>query len=639
MPLPLPPSSARSRRLRLFSAASGLLLAAVVLVLAVAGVATPAQAAAYEAHQKVPVLVNTVGPFHNPAESYRYYSLPYCSPKDSSRSAQDNLGEVLAGDRRSPSLYDIRFGVDIQWTALCQFTLSQDDIRRFTNAIKQHYLFELFVDELPVKGFVGELEEETLQFEKHTHTETHVYLSTHWDFSISYNGNHVIAVNLTTDPQQRVELEYGKDITVEFSYSARWTPVTTRYADRLVVHSRSSIGEQQLEIHWLSIINSFVLVLLLTAFLGLVLVRALHKDFARYMDMETSPDPEHGEDGEHEADSDESGWKLVAGDVFRQPKQVMLFASAVGNGAQILALVLSLLCLALVGTFYPGNRGALYSACVLFYALTACIAGYVSTGLYLQLGGSRWATQAVLTTGLFALPLFVTFSVANSVAWAYGSSSALPAQTIVLIMLLWALVSFPLTIFGSMRARAAHQGGNANAKGAGALGAGVMDAPCKTNRVEREIPSTVWYRSPALHLLVAGFLPFSAIYMELHYIFASVWGHRPYTLYGILALAFLMLLLVTGMISVALCYFNLCAEDYRWWWRSLLSGAATGGYMYAYAMYYYHYRSEMSGALQATFFFGYMACVSYAFALMLGFVAFVCARKFVYHIYQSIKID
>ncbi len=27
-------------------------------------------------------------------------------------------------------------------------------------------------------------------------------------------------------------------------------------------------------------------------------------------------------------------------------------------------------------------------------------------------------------------------------------------------------------------------------------------------------------------MLMAGFLPFSAIYIELYYVFASVWGHQ-----------------------------------------------------------------------------------------------------------------
>jgi len=57
-------------------------------------------------------------------------------------------------------------------------------------------------------------------------------------------------------------------------------------------------------------------------------------------------------------------------------------------------------------------------------------------------------------------------------------------------------------------------------------------------------------------MFMAGFLPFSAIYIELHYIFASVWGHKIYTLFGILFIAFIMLFIVTSFITVALVYFQ-----------------------------------------------------------------------------------
>ena len=62
-------------------------------------------------------------------------------------------------------------------------------------------------------------------------------------------------------------------------------------------------------------------------------------------------------------------------------------------------------------------------------------------------------------------------------------------------------------------------------------------------------------------------------------------------------------------------------------------------WMYLYAAFYYVYRSEMTGVLQATFFFGYLLMVSYAFALMCAALAFTSAHTFVRHIYRSIKID
>lgn len=64
-------------------------------------------------------------------------------------------------------------------------------------------------------------------------------------------------------------------------------------------------------------------------------------------------------------------------------------------------------------------------------------------------------------------------------------------------------------------------------------------------------------------MFMAGFLPFSAIYIELHYIFAAIWGHKIYTLFGILFIAFCLLVFVTSFITVALLYFQLAKEDHR----------------------------------------------------------------------------
>ncbi|KAH0921513.1 hypothetical protein HID58_021531 [Brassica napus] len=45
-------------------------------------------------------------------------------------------------------------------------------------------------------------------------------------------------------------------------------------------------------------------------------------------------------------------------------------------------------------------------------------------------------------------------------------------------------------------------------------------------------------------MAMADFLPFSAIYIELYYIFASVWGHRIYTIYSLLFIVFIILIIV-----------------------------------------------------------------------------------------------
>jgi|TARA_B100000482_G_C12603201_1_gene296073 hypothetical protein len=96
---------------------------------------------------------------------------------------------------------------------------------------------------------------------------------------------------------------------------------------------------------------------------------------------------------------------------------------------------------------------------------------------------------------------------------------------------------------------------------------------------------------------------------------------------------------VTAFITVSLVYFQLAREDYRWWWRSLLCGGSTGVFIYAYSFFYFFNRSSMDGMIQGSFYFGYMAIISYAFFLMLGFIGFHSTLAFVCHIYSVVKAD
>lgn len=48
--------------------------------------------------------------------------------------------------------------------------------------------------------------------------------------------------------------------------------------------------------------------------------------------------------------------------------------------------------LALVGVFYPYNRGALFTALLVIYALTSGVAGYSATSFYCKLEGTNWVS-------------------------------------------------------------------------------------------------------------------------------------------------------------------------------------------------------------------------------------------------------
>ena len=79
-----------------------------------------------------------------------------------------------------------------------------------------------------------------------------------------------------------------------------------------------------MQIHWFSIINSCVTVLLLTGFLATILLRVLKNDFLKYT-----------KDDEMGGDQEETGWKYLHGDVFRFPPHVNLFSAMLGVGLQV----------------------------------------------------------------------------------------------------------------------------------------------------------------------------------------------------------------------------------------------------------------------------------------------------------------
>ena len=284
------------------------------------------------------------------------------------------------------------------------------------------------------------------------------------------------------------------------------------------------------------------------------------------------------------------------------------------------------LSLALTNIISTTRRGSILAGVIVLYSLTSFVGGYTAVRLYRQMNGKNWVRLTIMTAGLFPAPVAATFCILNSIAIAHGSTSALPFTALLTVTALYIFVSFPLTVFGAMMAK-----NYASAD---------FDAPTRTTKVAREIPTEIpWYRGRVFQILIAGFLPFSAIYIELHYIFAAMSATEIYTLFGILFLAFVLLVIVTSFITVALLYFQLAREDHRWWWASYINGGMTGLFIFVYSFYYYFHRSEMSGMLQGSFFFGYMTVISYAFFIMLGSAGFQFSLVFVRYIYSRIKSD
>lgn len=114
-----------------------------------------------------------------------------------------------------------------------------------------------------------------------------------------------------------LHLEETQDTDLAFTYDVTWRKSETTWATRW----DSILKIRDPKVHWLSLINSLVVAFFLCAMVLVVLNKASAKDIDRFNAIDLGEDVQ-----------EEYGWKLVAGEVFRQPQRPMLLSVVVGTG-------------------------------------------------------------------------------------------------------------------------------------------------------------------------------------------------------------------------------------------------------------------------------------------------------------------
>jgi len=556
----------------------------------------------YEDGEEVVLWMNTVGPYHNRQETYGYYTLPFCRGMKAEISHyHETIGEALQGTELEFSGLAIEFKADTHKTTSCQVKLDADNLKTFLYAVKNHYWYQMYLDDLPIWGIVGEIDEKGEEF----------YIWTHKKFEIGYNGDQIVDVNLTSEGRTKLHLSTEK---LDFTYEVVWKKSDTQFEDRFDKYLDPNFFQHR--IHWFSIFNSFMMVIFLVGLVTMILMRTLRKDYARYSKEEELDDMERDL-------GDEYGWKQVHGDVFRPAASPMLFSSLIGTGAQLTVVVLFVIVFAILGELYT-ERGSLLSTAIFVYAATAPVNGYFGGSLYARMGGKVWIRQMLMSA--FLLPFLVcgTAFIVNFIAIYYHASRAIPFGTMVAVTCICLFVILPLTLVGSVLGRNL---------------AGSPDYPCRVNAVPRPIPEKKWFMEPWVIVALGGILPFGSIFIEMYFIFTSFWAYKIYYVYGFMLLVFLILLTVTVCVTIVCTYFLLNAEDYRWQWTAFLSAGSTAGYVYFYSFYYFFFKTKMYGFFQTTFYFGYMAVFSISLGLLCGTIGYLGTSVFVRKIYGTVKID
>lgn len=558
----------------------------------------------YEDNEEVVMWMNTVGPYHNRQETYSFFSLPFCrGPLHEVGHYHETLGEALQGVELEFSGLEIGFKDPVLKKEYCSITLTDAHYKAFIYAIKNHYWYQMYIDDLPIWGIVGEVEEGD-------RSEREFYIWTHKKLDIGYRGNQIVDVNLTSEGKTKLEV----GMTLPFTYQVVWKRSYIPFTKRFDKYLDPNFFQHR--IHWFSIFNSFMMVIFLVGLVSMILMRTLRKDYARYSREEELDDLERDL-------GDEYGWKQVHGDVFRTPSYPILFSSLVGTGYQLVVVTLICIIIALWGDLYT-QRGTLLSTAIFLYAATSPVSGYFGGSLYSKFGGKEWIKQMVVGAALFPSLICGVVFLINFIAIYYHASRAIPFLTMVAVACICLFVILPLNLVGTILGRNI---------------SGQPDNPCRVNTVPRPIPEKKWFMEPWSIVLLGGVLPFGSIFIEVYFIFTSFWQYKIYYVFGFMLLVFVIMIVVTVCVTIVCTYFLLNSEDYRWRWTSFCAGGSIALYIYMYAFYYYFFKTKMYGLFQTTFYFGYMALGSGAVGLLCGTVGYIGTSYFVMKIYSTVKID
>ena len=416
------------------------------------------------------------------------------------------------------------------------------------------------------------------------------------------------------DPQEcgSYKKQYVKPgTTVNYSYSVYFEKSEVTWSQRWepFLHVRGK------PMHWYSFLDSLLIIMLLAILVAGILMRTVRGDIARY------------EQGPGEIEREDTGWKLISGDVFRTPPSPGSLVTYIGAGVQVSACLFISLAFMAFGLISPVKRGALMTWILVTYFLLAVFGGYVGVKFHIDITRSRdgWRLIA-LRVSLFLGGIVISIlTLLNIVLGAAKSTQGIPFLPMFLLFLMWVGLSIPLTFVGGYFASKKEP----------------VKYPVRTNQIPREIvnkPTSV-IAHPMFIVFLSGLLPFGVMYVDLYFIFSAMFEHLYYYAFGFLfGMTFITAIACIEM-SIVSTYMILCIEDYRWWWRSFYAGGSVALYFALYGLSYLIFDSGLEGSLSKFVFICYLAIMSTIVYVSMGALSFAVSYVFVRKIYAAIKAD
>lgn len=577
---------------------------------------------------------------------FSYYSLPYCNPLGGIKKSRENLGQLLLGDQIVNSPYRFEMNVNLTLHLCTTHPLTDPEVKLLKQRIHDMYQVNMILDDLPVTryahwnmdyiwwtGFpVGYIDPGTDDYYIINHLKFRVLIhEKENDSGYEIVGFEVVPCSVKYDPRKmryfhvyenmsRVYCPLDVDKSqlirpeeqISFTYEVEFLKSYIKGPSMWDAYFRT----EDMYFHWFSFANSFIAIIFLGGIIFVIFSRTLKRELLRYQELEK----------ENQANVKEElpRWKLVMGDVFREPNHSKLLCVMVGDGVQILGTAAVTTILAALSSLSPGSRGVLLTRMIYLYMFLGGVGGFVGTRLWINIKGTSegWRSVSWSIACFFPGIVLVILTALNFILWVSKSTAAIPISLCLLLLSLWLCISIPLTLFGGFLATRTQP----------------IRFPVETSPIPRKIHSNKF--KSWLVVLVAGILPFGTLFIELFYMLSNLWLGRFYSTFGFLLIEILMLAIVCVEISLIITYKHLSNEDWRWWWKAFYASSCVALYVFLYSIYYLVFDlKSLNGPASAILYLGHSLIIAIAIMLATGAIGFLSSFYFVRYILYSVKSD
>ncbi|CAI4420897.1 BFP_1a_G0015560.mRNA.1.CDS.1 [Saccharomyces cerevisiae] len=624
---------------------------------------------------------------------YAYYDLPFtCPPTMHKKPLHLSLNEIIRGDRKWESDYKLKFGEDNPCETLCARKTTKEGMQTLDKLVREGYVVQWLIDdELPAattfisttdhkkyyaSGFpLGFIDPDTDKTYLHNHVMLVIRFhasdndkNTIVGFEVyprSVSDYHCPGASKNYEQYEIVIPEDENELTyLPFTYSVYWREefeVDWNHRWDYFLNAGELSDEQSIQFHWMSLANSVGIVLSISFITLIIYVRVM------YTDKSNSKSPKYminieGIETEDDLDDDKYGKYsvyTVAKDWIQNGRPnlfgLKVLILLVSFGVQFLFTIIGSLTISCSMNKLHNVRNSVLTMAILFFVLGAFMASFVGTRLSMvtktkrtkanYLDDNRYLKDYKKFSPIFtilcgsSLPGIVMVStfLLNSIVWAHDSTSALPFKTIVFFISIYFIVCIPLSLFGGIVAN--------NIPLPQYWLSGITKDESNSDGNGLFVPKSRAKFNPLVYcgIYLCGIFPLLVIYVEMQYVYKSLWLEKTtfYYFYGFLFLSIILLCVLTMEISIIGSYLlmRFCFEDKvvrnNWRWKCFEMGFSGGVYMELYSLYYIFAVLNIHGFSSILISICYSLIFNVMCGLGLGALSYLTASWFINKIYHQ----